>query len=142
VPVEIIFNAHNPGTLFVIRVAGNIIEGPIVKGSIEFAVRQLKTPYIVLLGHTDCGAVKACIDRDFNGELLAQLLSSIMIESKEINQAVNENLDWQLHNLLEVGCVQEGILRGELEVFAMVYDLPTGKISIRSKTGNYQYSSI
>jgi carbonic anhydrase len=43
VPVEIIFNVSIPGILFVIRVAGNIISGPVGEGSIEFAVRQLKT---------------------------------------------------------------------------------------------------
>jgi carbonic anhydrase len=139
VPVEIIFNALNPGTFFVIRVAGNIISGPIVEGSIEFAIRQLKTPYIVLLGHTGCGAVKACIDQDYDGEKVAQLLSLIKIVSQDVNQAVIENLDQQFRNLLDVGCVQEGVISGKLEAYSMVYDLQTGKIDIRNRAGKHRH---
>jgi carbonic anhydrase len=62
VPVEVIFNQLRPGTFFVIRVAGNIISDSIVKGSIEYAVMHLRTPYIIILGHTECGAIKASLD--------------------------------------------------------------------------------
>jgi carbonic anhydrase len=136
VPVEIIFNALNPGTFFVIRVAGNIISGPVVIGSIEFAVRQLKTPYIVLLGHTDCGAVKACIDGAFEGAMVSQLLSLISCKSKDLNQAVIENLAQQFQNMLEIECVQEGVRGGVLEAYAMIYDLDTGKVSVLNRAGN------
>ena len=60
VPVEIIFD-QGPGDLFVIRVAGNII-APATVGSIEFAVQQLDTRLVVVLGHNQCGAVQAALD--------------------------------------------------------------------------------
>ena len=57
VPPEIIFD-KTLGELFVIRVAGNVVD-PIILGSIEYAVEHLKTSLIVVLGHEKCGAVTA-----------------------------------------------------------------------------------
>ena len=59
---EIIFD-QGVGDLFVVRVAGNIVAnaGPLVKGSIEFAVAELGARLILVLGHSQCGAVKAAI---------------------------------------------------------------------------------
>jgi carbonic anhydrase len=134
VPVELIFNVSLPGTLFVIRVAGNIISGPVVEGSVEFAIRQLRTPFVVLLGHTGCGAVQACIDRETGSKSLAQMLSSIKIVSGEIGQAVIENLDYQFRNLLNLECIQEKVNSGELVAYSMVYELCSGQIIVRNKS--------
>jgi carbonic anhydrase len=59
VPVEIIFD-QGPGDLFVIRVAGNIV-APSQVGSVEFAAAQFNTRLVVLLGHTNCGAIHATL---------------------------------------------------------------------------------
>jgi len=59
IPVEIVFDVGF-GDLFVVRVAGNIV-APSLVGSIEFAVSQFGTRLIVVLGHTDCGAVAATV---------------------------------------------------------------------------------
>src|SRR5580765_2020075 len=63
VPPEILFD-QGVGDLFVIRVAGNIINGagPIVKGSIAYGVVALGAPLIMVLGHSGCGAVKAALE--------------------------------------------------------------------------------
>lgn len=60
VPAEIIFD-QGLGDLFVIRVAGNIV-APSQVGSIEFAVETYGTPLVVVLGHNNCGAIKATLD--------------------------------------------------------------------------------
>lgn len=60
VPVEIIFD-QGLGDLFVIRVAGNIV-APSQIGSIEFAAEKFHTKLVVVLGHSNCGAVTACVD--------------------------------------------------------------------------------
>lgn len=59
---ELIFD-QGVGDLFVVRVAGSVINGSgaIVKGSIEYAVAELDVRLIVVLGHSQCGAVKAAI---------------------------------------------------------------------------------
>ncbi len=60
VPAEIVFD-QGLGDLFVIRVAGNII-APSLVGSVEFAVDLFATRLVVVLGHTQCGAIKATLD--------------------------------------------------------------------------------
>ena len=60
VPAELIFD-QGLGDLFVIRVAGNIV-APSQVGSVEFAAAQFHTRLVVVLGHTNCGAVKATLD--------------------------------------------------------------------------------
>ena len=59
VPVELIFD-QGLGELFVIRVAGNVV-APSQVGSIEYAVSELGTKLVVVLGHSNCGAVKAAL---------------------------------------------------------------------------------
>ena len=60
VPTEIVFD-QGLGDLFVIRVAGNIV-APSQVGSVEFATQQFGTRLIVVLGHSQCGAVKATLE--------------------------------------------------------------------------------
>lgn len=60
VPAELVFD-QGLGSLFVIRVAGNVI-APSQIGSVEFAASQFNTHLVVVLGHTFCGAVRATIE--------------------------------------------------------------------------------
>jgi carbonic anhydrase len=78
VPVEIIFD-QGLGDLFVIRVAGNIV-APSQIGSVEFAAEQFGTRLVVVMGHTDCGAIKATLE---------QLQNPDENQSKNIGSIVN-----------------------------------------------------
>src|SRR5437660_6436441 len=60
VPAEVVFD-QGLGDLFVIRVAGNIV-APSQVGSVEFAAARFGTPLVVVLGHTQCGAVLATLE--------------------------------------------------------------------------------
>ena len=60
VPAEIVFN-QGLGDLFVIRVAGNIV-APSQVGSVEFAAARYDTPLVVVLGHSQCGAILATLE--------------------------------------------------------------------------------
>ena len=60
VPAELVFD-QGLGDLFVIRVAGNIV-APSQVGSVEFAAALFSTRLVVVLGHTQCGAIKATLD--------------------------------------------------------------------------------
>jgi carbonic anhydrase len=60
VPAEIVFD-QGLGDLFVIRVAGNIV-APSQIGSVEFAAARFGTPLVVVLGHTQCGAILATLE--------------------------------------------------------------------------------
>ena len=60
-PVELVFD-QGLGDLFVIRVAGNIV-APSLVGSVEFAAEAFETRLVVVLGHTQCGAIAATIEQ-------------------------------------------------------------------------------
>jgi carbonic anhydrase len=60
VPAELVFD-QGLGDLFVIRVAGNIV-APSQIGSVEFAAEKFDTRLVVVLGHTQCGAIDATVD--------------------------------------------------------------------------------
>lgn len=60
VPAEIIFD-QGLGDLFVIRVAGNIV-APSQVGSVEFAAARFHTPLVVVVGHSQCGAIVATLE--------------------------------------------------------------------------------
>ena len=87
---EILFDVGK-GDVFVVRVAGNVVNGagPIVKGSIEYAVAELNVPLIMVLGHSNCGAVKAAMEHlDAKDSLpgaindLVELIKPAVAESK------------------------------------------------------------
>src|ERR1700744_4829085 len=59
-PVEMIFD-QDIGDLFVIRVAGNIV-APSLVGSVEFAASTYGTSLVVVMGHTQCGSIKATLN--------------------------------------------------------------------------------
>ena len=59
-PAEIVFD-QGLGDLFVIRVAGNIV-APSQVGSVEFAAERFGTRLVVVLGHTQCGAIRATLE--------------------------------------------------------------------------------
>jgi carbonic anhydrase len=61
VPAELVFD-QGLGDLFVIRVAGNII-APSLVGSVEFAAARYNTRLVVVLGHTQCGAILATVEQ-------------------------------------------------------------------------------
>jgi carbonic anhydrase len=61
VPLEIVFD-QGIGDLFVIRVAGNVV-APSQIGSVEFAAEQFGTELVVVLGHSNCGAIQATLDQ-------------------------------------------------------------------------------
>ena len=61
VPVEIVFD-QGLGDLFVIRVAGNIV-APSQIGSVEFAAEQFGTRLVVVLGHSQCGAIRTTLQQ-------------------------------------------------------------------------------
>jgi carbonic anhydrase len=61
VPAEIIFD-QGLGDLFVIRVAGNVVAASQI-GSVEFAAERFGTPLVVVLGHSQCGAILATVEQ-------------------------------------------------------------------------------
>jgi len=68
VPAELLFD-QGLGDLFTVRAVGEVLDDAVV-GSIEYAVEHLHVPLVIVLGHAECGAVKAAIDLvDGNSEV-------------------------------------------------------------------------
>ena len=76
VPTELIFD-EGLGSIFVIRNAGNVID-TVTLGSIEYGAGHLGAPLIVVLGHQNCGAVKATVEGGHATESIEEILSHIM----------------------------------------------------------------
>ncbi|SHG26803.1 carbonic anhydrase [Flavobacterium fluvii] len=130
---EILFD-QGIGDLFVIRNAGNLISD-IDMGSIEYAVEHLDTKLIVVLGHTECGAVKAYVG-DKNNEYkkhlshIDDIVATIADENEEkqiskedLNACVIANIQHSLKMIQENPIVKEK----HVKVVPMQYDIHTGK---------------
>ncbi len=137
VPPEIIFD-QGLGDLFVIRVAGNVVDD-IVLASIEYAAEHLHTPLLMVLGHTNCGAVGAALQDD---ELDGHLPSIAQAIEEAVEKAQDEDGDTldmtiRAHARITAGHLRgsEPILKGlvdegKLKVVAAYYDLDTGVVEI------------
>ncbi|HMB68168.1 MAG TPA: carbonic anhydrase [bacterium] len=146
VPVEIIFD-QGLGDLFVIRVAGNIV-APSQIGSVEFAAEQFGTRLVVVMGHTQCGAVKATLDELRNpGGASSRNIQSIVNrirpgvegmlaaaggdgdEAALAAQAVRANVRVAADHLRHGSEVLERLIREEgLLVVGAEYSLETGAV--------------
>lgn len=142
VPPEILFD-QGVGDLFVIRVAGNIIggTGAVVKGSVEYAVAVLNVPLVVVLGHSECGAVKAAVESieekdPLPGEIqgLVDLIKPAVdtVRGKpgdKLSNAIHANVELGVERLKGLEPLLAGPVReGRLTVVGATYDLATGRV--------------
>jgi carbonic anhydrase len=133
VPVELIFD-QSIGHLFVTRVAGNIASSELI-ASLEYGVAVLGTKAILVLGHGNCGAVKAAIDgKAVPGQisgLYRYIRPALDQAGPNIAAAVKANAKIQTALLRESSPVLADAVKNEqLRIVAAVYDLATGKVSL------------
>ena len=108
VPPEILFD-QGVGDLFVVRVAGNVVggTGAVVKGSVEYAVAELKVPLVVVLGHSECGAVKAAVEhidqRDSLPGAINELVELIKPAVEEVRGKPGDKLANAIRANVELG---------------------------------------
>jgi carbonic anhydrase len=131
---ELVFD-KNLGDLFVVRAAGNVA-GPIDLGSIEYAVEHLGSSVIVVLGHSECGAVKAACS---NETLPAPNLSAIGEkirpacskggDKNTIQASVEQNVRKSAKDLLANSAIlREFVHDGKVHIIPAVYNLDTGEV--------------
>lgn len=137
---EILFD-QGLGDLFVIRNAGNLISD-IDMGSIEYAVEHLDVQLIIVLGHTECGAIKAYIS-DTNNEYkkhlnhIDNIVETIANENEEKKAAIHAPKETNL-----LGCINANIehsnrliqqnpiiKKHKTKIISLRYDVHSGKIS-------------
>jgi carbonic anhydrase len=145
VPAEIVFD-QGLGELFVIRVAGNVV-APSQVGSVEFAASRFHTRLVVVLGHSQCGAVLATIEElQQPAENQSRNLQSIVDRVRPsvegllrtdlkhdlpalVGQAVRSNVRASVDHLRHGSTLLEQLIRNEgLLVVGAEYSLATGVV--------------
>lgn len=142
VPAELVFD-QGIGDIFSARVAGNIINDDLL-ASIEYAVKATGSKLVMVLGHTNCGAVKgACDHVDFGN--LSKLLRKIepAIEAEKtvtkdrtsnndefVNKVATINIRNSVEEILENSdIVKEASEKGDIKVVGAIYDVSSGEVS-------------
>ena len=142
VPLELIFD-QGLGDLFVVRVAGNTAADTLVIGSVEYAATVLSTPLIMVLGHTECGAVTAAVDSVTNGTVYHGDLPAVIApivpavqqtasspKAEQLEAATVANVHNQTKGLAAVELLAQKVSAGALRIVGATYDLHTGKVSV------------
>lgn len=142
VPNEMIFD-QGLGDLFIIRTAGQV-SAAASYGSMEFSVLKLKTKLIVVLGHTECGAVAAAVARPENvpghivtliNEIKPAVAKCSHLPGDPVNNAVRQNVIEQVNNLRDLDPIlHKKYVDGEILIVGAVYDIHTGKVEFLSET--------
>jgi carbonic anhydrase len=137
VPPEIIFD-QGLGDLFVIRVAGNIVDDAVL-GSIEYAVEHLHVKYIMVLGHERCGAVDATVKAghaDGHVESLVKAITPAVDQVRKnpgdlVDNAVRANVAMVVKQLQSSPPrLEELCKKKELVIEGARYDLDDGSVSM------------
>lgn len=133
VPVELIFD-QTIGHLFVTRVAGNIVTPEII-ASLEYGAAVLGTTVILVMGHANCGAVKATIQgKEVPGQISAlfpHIQPAVDQAGPNLEATTKANAKIQAALLRESSTVIAGMVKqGKVKVVAGYYDVGTGAVTI------------
>jgi carbonic anhydrase len=133
VPVEMVFD-QSIGHLFVTRVAGNVVTPEII-ASLEYGAVALGTKVILVMGHGNCGAVKATIQaKEAPGQISAlfpHIQPAVNQAGTDLEAATRANVKIQSALLREASTVISGLVKeGKLKVVAGHYDIGSGVVSL------------
>jgi carbonic anhydrase len=143
-----LFTNAQPGQLFVLRNAGNLVpkyDGVVggVTATIEFAVVGLRVPNIIVCGHSGCGAIRGLLHPEtltdmphvadwltHHADPVLEILAKAgrLGGPEEMPQAVDTNVLVQLENLRAHPCVAEALDEGRIQLHGWVYDIVSGEI--------------
>jgi len=139
---ELAFDA-GPGDLFVVRLAGNFLDDDGL-ASLEYAVRFLGVPLLMVLGHTNCGAVAAAVkvvmDRaELPGhlpELIKSIEPAVIVAHGRhsgdlVAAAIEENVKLNVKRMHDdEPILSEALASKAIAAYGGIYDLATGKVSL------------
>lgn len=144
VPAELVFD-QGLGDIFSIRTAGNVI-GDYELGSLEYAVEHLDCKLIVVMGHKDCGAIKAFISSKghYNHtDHIKNIINYIESENEEKNLkgadklSVDKAIDANIAHGVTFLRTAEPILKErfdqkKVEIIGALYDIESGKVTFKN----------
>lgn len=132
---EMIFDT-GLGELFVVRVAGNVANTSSV-ASMEYAVANLGTSVLVVLGHENCGAVTAAVGGGDNGYNLNHLLAHISPaihatpEGASVDEVIRKNAQLTAEELLNrSSIIANAVKQNKLKIVTAYYHLESGRVEI------------
>jgi carbonic anhydrase len=133
VPVELIFD-QTIGHLFVTRIAGNFVTPEII-ASLEYGAAVLGTEVILVMGHANCGAVKATIQgKEAPGQISAlfpHIQPAVNQAGPNLEATTKANAKFQAALLRESSTVISAMVKqGKVKVVASYYDVGTGAVTI------------
>jgi len=133
---ELIFD-QGLGDLFSIRVAGNIVNDDIL-GSLEYAVKYVGSKVLMVLGHTECGAIKSAKQGVEDGHITNMLkrihpsISKALLQDEEHmhdDAVAYANVENSLEEILNKSkIVNEMFSKGQIGIVGGVYNIETGKV--------------
>lgn len=133
VPVEMVFD-QSIGHIFVTRVAGNLLTPEII-GSLEYGAAVLGTKVILVMGHSNCGAVKATIQgKDVPGQissLFPHIQPAVNQAGSDLVAATKANAKIQATLLRESSTVISSMVKsGKIKVVSGYYELGSGSVML------------
>jgi len=142
VPHEIVFD-KGVGDVFSARVAGNFVNTDIL-GSLEFATAVAGSKLIVVLGHTECGAIKGACDHIEMGNLTATLsniapavysvdgFEGVRTSANKafVEAVAHENVEMTTQNIVQRSPIMRALVeQGKLVVIGAMHDVRTGRVT-------------
>jgi carbonic anhydrase len=155
VPPELITMAE-PGQMLVVRNVANLVPPPGVSESsvgaaVEFAVKVLRVPHIIVCGHTGCGGIATLVEAGgvladetalgrwlaWARPILAQPPLGQRSDEDVLRYYVERNVELQLAHLAAYDCVAQAMAEGNLVLHGWVYDLNTGVVHVLDAHGQH-----
>jgi carbonic anhydrase len=151
---EVIFDAR-PGELFVVRNIANLV--PVyapdggthgVSAALEYAVQVLRVKHIVVLGHAQCGGVRAFIDKieplspgDFIGKWMSMFVKPGEVVEQRPQESIQDfatriekaSVFRSLENLMTFPCIQVLVDRGKLQLHGAYFGVAEGSLFVLDK---------
>ncbi len=148
---EVIFDA-GPGELFVVRNVANLV--PVyqpdggahgVSAALEYAVQVLKVKHIVVLGHAQCGGIRAFVDKAAplsEGDFIGRWMSMFVKPGETVEQRDHEAMQdfvtriekaavfRSLENLMTFPFVQAAVTRGDMDLHGAYFGVAEGSLSV------------
>jgi carbonic anhydrase len=146
-PVEMLFD-QALGDIFSVRLAGNIASDKVI-GSLEFSSKYLGSKLIVVLGHSDCGAVKAACDNfreGHIGEIINLIRPAVRMEKTTaelrdssnasfVNNVCALNVRVQINEIIHSSdIIQDMLAAKHIGMVGGIYNLATGEVSFLADT--------
>jgi carbonic anhydrase len=153
--VELIFD-QGLGDLFSIRVAGNIVNNDIL-ASIEYAIKYVGSKVLMVLGHTECGAIKSAKQGVADGhitDLLKRIHPSItksLLDDKDYlfhDKVAYANVENSLEEILSRSeIVRDMFSKGQIGIVGGVYNVDNGQVDFfknltKSEKGAKRYAAV